>query len=86
MSARAGANFVTDPIHEATDRVTLKIRYKSPEVGATMTLPDDTGAFEVRFDEPQRAVTPGQAVVIYREDQMIGGGVVDEAVREETCR
>jgi tRNA-specific 2-thiouridylase len=75
----SGANFLNDPFDHASDRVTVKIRYKSPEVGATLSKLEGDGAFEVRFDDPQRAVTPGQAVVIYRGEQMIGGGVVDEA-------
>jgi tRNA-specific 2-thiouridylase len=31
---------------------------------------------EVRFDEPQRAVTPGQSVVFYDGEQVIGGGII----------
>ena len=76
----SAANFQTGPHGPLGGPVTVKIRYKSPEVGALLTpLPDD-GTFQILFDEPQRAVTPGQAVVIYRGDEMIGGGVVDEAI------
>ena len=78
----SGANFQAEMADTTTERVTVKIRYKSPEVGATLTHLDEDGTFQIDFDEPQRAVTPGQAAVIYRGEQMIGGGVVDEAIRE----
>ncbi|MFS8639769.1 MAG: tRNA 2-thiouridine(34) synthase MnmA [Symbiobacteriaceae bacterium] len=62
-------------------RVTAKIRYKSPEAPATVRpvagVPD---AVEVWFDEPQRAVTPGQAVVFYDGDRVAGGAVIEEAL------
>lgn len=55
--------------------VTAKIRYKASEAPATvMPLPD--GYARIRFHEPQRAVTPGQAVVLYRGDEMLGGGII----------
>ena len=88
LRASAG-NFLDDPAGEAADRVTVKIRYKSPEVRATFRHVAGDRAFEIDFDEPQRAVTPGQAVVVYRGDRMMGGGVVDEALRQEVrepCR
>ena len=37
------------------------------------------GAVHLDFDEPQRAVTPGQAVVLYDGDTVLGGGVIREA-------
>ena len=56
--------------------VTAKIRYKSPEVPAT--LHPDGSRVLVRFREPQRAVTPGQAVVFYRGDEVLGGGRISD--------
>ena len=52
--------------------VGVKIRYKSPEVPGTIH-PGGRCAL-VRFWEPQRAVTPGQAAVFYRGDEVLGGG------------
>ena len=52
--------------------VTVKIRYKSPEVEAT--LYPDGGHALIRFRKPQRAITPGQAVVFYSGDELLGGG------------
>lgn len=52
--------------------VRAKIRYKSLESPATLyPVP---GGVQVVFQEPQRAVTPGQAIVFYQEDEVIGGG------------
>src|SRR4030095_15884677 len=51
----------------------VKIRYKHAGTVATIT-PLDTNRARVHLHEPQRAVTPGQAAVIYREDVVLGGG------------
>ena len=52
--------------------ITVKIRYKSPETEAT--LHPHSGGVTVRFRQAQRAITPGQAVVFYRGDEVLGGG------------
>ena len=52
---------------------TVKIRYSHPGTTATVT-PLDNGQARVRLHEPQRAVTPGQAAVIYDGDRVLGGG------------
>ena len=52
---------------------TVKIRYNHPGAGATVTPLDDDRA-RVRLHEAQRAVTPGQAAVIYDGDVVLGGG------------
>ena len=54
--------------------VTVKIRYKFAEAPATVTAVGD-GAV-VRFRQPQRAITPGQAAVFYQGDAVLGGGVI----------
>jgi len=58
-------------------RVHAKIRYKSPAAPATLAV--DGERAEVRFDEPQRAVTPGQAIVFYDGDVVLGGGTIERA-------
>jgi tRNA-specific 2-thiouridylase len=55
--------------------VTAKIRYKASESPATITVHDGTA--EIRFDEPQRAITPGQAIVFYQDDELVGGGIIE---------
>ena len=57
-------------------RVEAKIRYGAKEAPATVR-PLDDNRVEVVFDTPQRAITPGQAVVFYDGDYVIGGGVID---------
>lgn len=56
-------------------RVEAKIRYNGPTVGAALR-PDGDGGAELLFDEPQRAVTPGQAAVFYDGDRVLGGGFI----------
>lgn len=60
-------------------RVTARIRYKDPGGEATAVSLED-GRLEVHFDAPRRAVTPGQSVVLYEGDDVVGGGVIDEAL------
>ncbi|MBI5471426.1 MAG: tRNA 2-thiouridine(34) synthase MnmA [Ignavibacteriae bacterium] len=60
-------------------RVDAKIRYKDSGGAATIQeLPD--GRVRVVFDEKKRAITPGQSVVFYEENDVVGGGVIDEIV------
>ncbi len=56
-------------------RIEARIRYRAEVVPATLTMTSDNTA-EVRFDKPQRAVTPGQAVVFYDSDRVLGGGTI----------
>ena len=56
-------------------RVTARTRYHQKEAAATVE-PCENGQFRVLFDEPQRALTPGQAVVLYQEDVVVGGGTI----------
>ena len=56
-------------------RVAAKIRYKHVEQPATVEMIGE-GRARVVFDEPQRAVTPGQSVVFYDGDTVVGGGLV----------
>jgi tRNA-specific 2-thiouridylase len=55
--------------------VTVKIRYRSPDVLATLYPAPDSA--EVSFDRPQPAVTPGQAVVFYKDNEVLGGGTIE---------
>ena len=61
---------LTEPI-----RVKARTRYHQKEQWATV-YPEGDGIVRVEFEEPQRAVTPGQAVVFYQEDLVVGGGTI----------
>jgi len=65
---------LTEPV-----RCTAKIRRMAPEAPCTV-YPEPGGSIRVVFDEPQRAVTPGQAVVFYQGRWVLGGGTIDRAV------
>lgn len=56
-------------------RVKAKIRYRQVEQPATV-YPEENGLNRIVFDAPQRAITPGQAVVLYDGDIVLGGGTV----------
>jgi tRNA-specific 2-thiouridylase len=58
----------------------VKIRYRHPEAPAAIERLED-GRVEIRFDAPQRAITPGQAAVFYDGDVCLGGGVIEGPVR-----
>ena len=57
-------------------RVTARIRYKAKEASALLTpLPGDRAM--LRFDYPLRDITPGQGVVLYQGEELVGGGIIE---------
>ena len=60
---------ITEPF-----KCTAKIRYNAPDMPC-MVYPDENG-FKVTFDQPQKFVTPGQMVVLYDNNIVIGGGII----------
>ncbi len=66
--------FVSGELPQAPLRVEARIRYRS--VPAPATLDPSDGRAELRFERPQRAVTPGQAVVFYDGERLLGGGTI----------
>ena len=59
--------------------VTVKTRH-SQSAQSGMVYPQENGFARVEFDSPQRAVTPGQAVVLYQGDLVVGGGTITQAL------
>jgi len=55
---------------------TAKIRYKSREAEAVPFFRNDS--VDVHFAQPQKAMTPGQAIVFYNADEVLGGGIIDK--------
>ena len=69
-------NWISGDAPASPLRVTAKTRYSQTEAAATVhPLPD--GRIRVEFDVPQRAITAGQAVVLYDGEQVLGGGTIE---------
>jgi tRNA-specific 2-thiouridylase len=70
-------NWLSIPPVTAPLRAEVKIRNKHAAAPATIFPTADENRVEVHFDEPQRAVTPGQAAVFYSADLVLGGGWIE---------
>ena len=70
-------NWISIETLTAPMRVTAKTRYSQKESDATV-YPLEDGRVKVVFDQPQRAVTAGQAVVLYDGDVVVGGGTIEQ--------
>lgn len=69
----AGINWIAFDNPEEPVRAEVRVRYRHAPAPATITTQPNHRA-QIAFDEPQRAITPGQATVFYRGDQVLGGG------------
>ncbi|PKN70057.1 MAG: tRNA 2-thiouridine(34) synthase MnmA [Deltaproteobacteria bacterium HGW-Deltaproteobacteria-12] len=65
---------------ELPDKVEAKIRYRKKP--ARCTVAREGGRLRVLFEEKQESITPGQAVVLYCGDEVLGGGVIEEVTRD----
>ena len=72
-------NAIKYPAFDGQKKYTAKIRYKDPGSSAMVSMKAD-GFLEVIFDEPKRAVTPGQSMVVYEDDDVVGGGIIDRVI------
>ncbi len=70
-------NWISGETPTTPVRCAARTRYSAKEAPATVTVCDD-GRVRIVFDEPQRAVTAGQAVVLYDGDEVLGGGTICE--------
>jgi tRNA-specific 2-thiouridylase len=66
-------NWMSFAALESPIRVSVKIRHRHEPAEATVEPLGETSA-RIQFDEPQRAITPGQAAVFYSGDVVLGGG------------
>ncbi|MBV9576631.1 MAG: tRNA 2-thiouridine(34) synthase MnmA, partial [Gammaproteobacteria bacterium] len=57
-------------------RAAAKTRYRQPDQSCLIAA-IDSGYYSVTFAEPQRAITPGQAIVFYHNDICLGGGIIE---------
>ena len=74
-----GVNCIALEKIDGPTRVTARTRYHQPERPAT-AYPLDDGRLRICFDAPQRAMTPGQAVVLYDGDLVLAGGTIREVL------
>jgi tRNA-uridine 2-sulfurtransferase len=80
-SLRRGQCNVTDlnlfdsSLLTGSTEVTVKVRYATPATPATIQ-PCSDGTLRIVFHEPQRALSPGQSAVFYRNDRVLGGGII----------
>jgi len=85
-----GLNWIAGRMPSEPVPVTAKIRYKSREVAATLFPPcycesersEGEAISDVWFSQPQRAVAPGQAIVFYRGEEVLGGGIIESSQLE----
>lgn len=76
------ATYLTSVPPEDGARIAAKVRYRSQATSAVFRrLPE--ARFALCFDEPQRAITPGQLAVLYHADRLLGGGTI---TRRQTCQ
>ncbi|MEM9657672.1 MAG: aminomethyltransferase beta-barrel domain-containing protein, partial [Planctomycetota bacterium] len=73
--AASGCNWLVPP-SDVTGKRMVQIRYNAPPAEAWVAMLDEQ-RIEVRFDEPQFGVAPGQAVVCYDGNRVLGGGWID---------
>jgi tRNA-specific 2-thiouridylase len=71
-------NLIALPSLEAPLDVEARVRHRAPRVAARV-VPMEAGRVEVELREPQYAITPGQSVVLYRGEVVVGGGVIARA-------
>ncbi|WP_409341601.1 tRNA 2-thiouridine(34) synthase MnmA [Paenibacillus sp. MBLB4367] len=69
-------NWISGSAPGSSFRCTAKFRYRQPDQGVTVHVRDG-GVCDIIFDEPQKAVTPGQSVVFYEGEVCLGGGVIN---------
>ncbi|WIO75582.1 tRNA 2-thiouridine(34) synthase MnmA [Porticoccaceae bacterium LTM1] len=68
-------NWINGKPEQQSIRCTAKTRYRQPDQACTVFIEGDN--CRVEFDEPQRAVTPGQSVALYQDDWCLGGGIIE---------
>jgi tRNA-specific 2-thiouridylase len=72
-------NFSLDDAIDSPRKVKAKIRLNQNETGATV-FPTKDKTVKIMFDQPQMAVSPGQSVVLYLDDVVLGGGIIKRAI------
>jgi tRNA-specific 2-thiouridylase len=81
-----GDTFIVNSVNWIIPQITafpfsakVKIRYNHPGAEALLSI-NGKNELEVRFESPQKAITPGQAAVFYNEETVLGGGWIKEVI------
>ena len=69
-------NLFTSSFLNGPTEVQVKVRYATPATPATV-YPLTPSTLRIQFHTPQRALSPGQSAVFYRDDEVLGGGIID---------
>jgi len=70
-------NWTSGSPPEEPFRAQIKIRYKSPLTWGLVSPKENGSDVHIKFDEPLRDITPGQAAVIYKDEVCLGGGIIE---------
>ena len=77
-------NWSNGTIPKNNIKIKAKIRYNAIESDATLKINKDSlNTFMLIFNKPVRAITPGQPVVIYKNDLVIGGGIIKQTIKDD---
>ena len=76
-------NWLTGALPETVEQVDIKYRYASPAVSGRVRE-DAAGSLAVEFQEPQQALSPGQSLVLYQGDRVLGGGIIQPFERQQS--
>lgn len=77
-------HWISEP-KELPFECTAKVRYRSPDVACKVAQASD-GSLQVEFKDAQKAVTPGQSLVLYDKERCLGGGIIYDAQLQSTGR
>lgn len=75
-------HWISDKPVQSPLKCTAKFRYRQPDQGVTV-IPRENNTCDIVFDEPQKAITPGQAVVFYHDEICLGGAIIDHVYKTE---
>ena len=76
-------NWLTGTLPETVEQVDIKYRYASPAVSGRVRQ-HTGGILSIEFHEPQQALSPGQSLVLYQGDRVLGGGIIQPFERQQS--
>ncbi|MDH5436348.1 MAG: tRNA 2-thiouridine(34) synthase MnmA [Gammaproteobacteria bacterium] len=76
-------HWITEQAPELPFNCKAKVRYRQTDQDCTILVGNDHNEYVIVFNEQQRAITPGQSIVFYLEDQCLGGGIINRVLMNE---